>query len=421
MYIKKIELTNIRCFKKQIIKFNQKGSTIVISGDNGDGKSTLLRSIAMGLTDETSAAALLRELPGDFVRSGADKGIISIILGKNGISYEIKTTIFSLQEFEKVEQELFKYNNQKRKKIKKIEDFPWGEIFVSGYGAGIRTNGTADYQHYTSVDAVYPLFRYDVPLQNPELGIRRIVEAARKKIKKNATKSQEFASEMEKHLMDLLGDLLNLNKNEKIKLTNKGIEVDTKKWGNNELGAMGDGYKATITWVMDLLSWWMLFLGLSPRKNIYYHRDIVGIVIVDELEQHLHPRWQKIIIKSLRKKFPKIQFIITSHSPLVISGAEDTNIFIHRNSEFIQSDAEGWLAEDVYRDIMGISTSRPGFIQDKIDRYKSLQLKSFKGVLSINERSEMNRIKLQLLRSLPASDPVVLTSQLQALSSKIIK
>lgn len=420
MYIKKIVLTNIRCFEKQTITFAQKAcSSIVISGDNGAGKSTLLRAIAMGLTDETSAAALLRELPGYIVRSGKKKGTIRIFVGEKETEYEIKTTISFIQNFERVKQTYWQYGNGKREKEIEIQYFPWKRMFVSGYGAGIRTNGTEDYQRYTSVDAVYPLFRYDTPLQNPELAIRRIIASARKGGYKKSKKAKRVAEGMEEYLMNLLGTLLNLKEGDKVELTDKGIEVQTTKWGNNELGAMGDGYRATTTWVMDLHSWWTLYLGIFPEKNIYDHRNIQGIVIIDELEQHLHPRWQKRIITSLRETFSGIQFIMSTHSPLVISGAKDTTVYAPtEEGELTQVDAEGWLAEDVYRDIMGIETSRPNFIQTQLNRYKELYLEKLARPLNKLEEQEMQKIKKSLQGgALPPTDPLIQGAELEILSS----
>ena len=128
------------------IDFNSEGRSIIISGDNGDGKSTILRSIAMGLTDQTSASALLRDLPGDLVRKGRrNDGHIKILLESNGETYEIITRIKSFEIFEKVEQELFRVRSKGgRVQIQNPDSFPWEKIFISGYGAGIRTNGTAD-------------------------------------------------------------------------------------------------------------------------------------------------------------------------------------------------------------------------------------------------------------------------------------
>ncbi len=418
MYIRKIELTNIRCFKKQNIEFTQKGSSIVISGDNGEGKSTLLRSIAMGLTERTSASALLKDLPGRFVRSGKTTGTIKIVLEEQGTQYEIITTIIKRDEDEEVDQKLSKRKNGKLIKLTS-KSFPWREIFVSGYGAGIRTYGTEDYQRYASVDAVYPLFKYDLTLQNPELVIRRIIASARKGGDKKNKKAKGSPEEMEKYLMDLLRKLLNLETGDEVKLTDKGIEVRTEKWRDIELGAMGDGYRATTTWVMDLLSWWMLYHGIYLEKGISPQHTIQGIVIIDELEQHLHPRWQKSIIKSLRKEFSEVQFIMSTHSPLVISGAKDITVYAPtRKGELTQVDAEGWLAEDVYRDIMGIETSRPSFIQEKLDRYKVLYLKKLTGRLEESEEQEMQHIKESIReKRLPETDPLILGAELETLSS----
>lgn len=181
MYITEVSLKNIRCFDELTIDFAKLGSSILIAGDNGDGKSTILRSIAMGLCDESSAAALLRELPGDFVRKNTTRGVISVSLQmKNRRRYKIETSIAYSEAFERVQQRLFNYVNGKWGRIKEPEDFPWDAIFVTAYGAGVRTLGTADYQHYFAVDAVYQLFKYDAPLQNPELAIRRLIEKARK-------------------------------------------------------------------------------------------------------------------------------------------------------------------------------------------------------------------------------------------------
>ena len=78
MYIKKIVLENIRCFKHAEIDFQSDQEPYywtVLLGDNGVGKTTLLRSIAMGLSDTSSAAGLLRELPGPFIRRGETKAV----------------------------------------------------------------------------------------------------------------------------------------------------------------------------------------------------------------------------------------------------------------------------------------------------------------------------------------------------------
>lgn len=110
MYVTRLQLENIRCFERLDIKFDKPGSSILIIGDNGDGKSTVLRSLAMGPCDESSAAALFRELPGEYVRRNPSSkiGTITVDLSEEGSDrYRIITKIKSLETFERVEQDVF--------------------------------------------------------------------------------------------------------------------------------------------------------------------------------------------------------------------------------------------------------------------------------------------------------------------------
>ena len=260
MYLTKVRIKNVRCCEDLTLEFKDlvKTKSILIAGDNGDGKSTVLRCIAMGLCDQSSAAGLLREIPGDFVRSGKEnEGAtihVEMIDDKKDV-YKIITKIESLEAFENLTQELYR-----GKKKVRPNDFPWHKIFACGYGPGIRVSGNADYQDYFALEAVYPLFRYDAPLQNPELTFRRIIDAARKKGRKDTEKAQEFADEMESHLKGLLKFVLNLDNKDEVVVTSTGIKIRSTRWGISELGALGDGYRATTTWVMDLTSWWVLYL-----------------------------------------------------------------------------------------------------------------------------------------------------------------
>ncbi len=96
MYITSLKLKDIKCFKNLEYKFkSQKGASLVIAGDNGDGKSTILRSIAISLCDKWTAAGLLRELAGEFVNSDPNvkTGTIILKLKSGRTVYTIKTII----------------------------------------------------------------------------------------------------------------------------------------------------------------------------------------------------------------------------------------------------------------------------------------------------------------------------------------
>ncbi len=327
MYITKVVLKNVRCFEDATLNLeSEEGETTmwtVVVGDNGDGKTSLLRAIAMGLCDESSAAALHREIAGGLVRKGRKHASIKIHLtskkdsSKESLHYEINTAIESLPAFERVTQEVFEIKGKKRAK-KDQRSFPWKQIFVSGYGAAREMEGTAHFQKYVAVDAVYTLFRYEEPLQNPELAFRRLVDHARTLAGKDPNKRERRAEATRERLAGLLKDVLNIESGGRVILASKGIEVEGP-WGRAALGSVGDGYQSTITWVLDLFAWKMLSgRSLDPKK-------MFGIVLIDEIEQHLHPRWQRRIIQLLHDQFPNIQFITTTHSPLCAAGTADVS------------------------------------------------------------------------------------------------
>jgi predicted ATP-binding protein involved in virulence len=409
MYIKRIYLKNIRCFKEFEINFDKTRGSILILGDNGDGKSTLLRTLAMGLCDESSAAGLLRELPGELVRKNCgEDGLIIIELENKKRKYKIETAIESLAAFERVKQKVY-LNGKKSSQ----DSFPWQDIFVCGYGAGRQTQGTADLEEYTAVDAVYTLFRYYDPMQNSELAIRRLVEKARSRAGKNPKEKERHAERMLEHIRGMLKHVLDLDEKDKVIITPTGIEIKSH-WGRNKLGSLGDGYKATITWIMDFLSWRMLSMkSIDPLR-------MTGIALIDEIEQHLHPRWQINIMKLLQESFPKIQFVATTHSPLVASGCEHCTVYaLRRGKKEIIENVYGWLAEDVYRYIMGLPSSRPmKFKNEIIDKYRTLYRKKINKKLSENEKSEIKSLR-QILDSLPGSDPIALSTELNSITDEL--
>lgn len=85
-----------------------------------------------------------------------------------------------------------------------------------------------------------------------------------------------------------------------------------------------------------------------------------GIVLIDEIEQHLHPGWQRTIIPNLRRTFPNIQFILTTHSPQVLSNVPRENVFILKDFklESNKPHTEGRDSNAILEDIFDVP-SRP--------------------------------------------------------------
>ena len=98
----------------------------------------------------------------------------------------------------------------------------------------------------------------------------------------------------------------------------QGLEI-SGPWGRHiPIGAVGDGYRAMLSLIVDLIGWAMFFHGSPPKPE-----QIKGIVLLDEIEQHLHPAWQRRIIGLLARRFPAIQFIATTHTPMSAVGTTD--------------------------------------------------------------------------------------------------
>ncbi|MGL5253661.1 MAG: AAA family ATPase [Brevinema sp.] len=100
-----------------------------------------------------------------------------------------------------------------------------------------------------------------------------------------------------------------------------------------------------------------------------------GIVLIDEVELHLHPKWQAEILPKLSSTFPNCQFIITTHSPMVIANLKKENVIILDNEHEMPSEIYGKTTDDILTQVMGLNSSRPKKVQDVLDRiYSNISL-----------------------------------------------
>lgn len=103
------------------------------------------------------------------------------------------------------------------------------------------------------------------------------------------------------------------------------------------INQLSDGYKTTISLVADI-AYRMAVLNPQLLGNVCKETD--GIVLIDEVDLHLHPAWQERILADLTEIFPKVQFIVSTHSPLVISTAKRENVVLLENGKTAQPSGE---------------------------------------------------------------------------------
>lgn len=87
--------------------------------------------------------------------------------------------------------------------------------------------------------------------------------------------------------------------------------------------ALSDGYRAFICWLGDVL---YHLHTICPKGQRLV--DMRGVVLVDEVDLHLHPAWQRHLVPSLSAALPKLQFVLTSHSPLVVGTLSSRNVLL---------------------------------------------------------------------------------------------
>ena len=286
MYISRIRLTNIRCIDDLEINLRSRATTnsaLLLLGNNAVGKSTILKSIALGLCDRGGASGLLTDMYGSLIKHGEQRGTIRLDLNSGRKKYKLVTTI-----------EKSPTDPEQERLRKEPRDFPWKQVFLCGYGPSRVMQGTNTHDQYETADAVYSLFNYGWELQNPELVVRR-----------RGWGKHGVA----RRLLRNLSDLLMMDARD-VSLSRTGLTLHNRGGGASSFGALADGHRSTLNWVLDLIGWTYLSKRVEPR----------GIVLIDEIENHLHPTWQRQILRLLAKQFPQVQFIATSHSVLPAAG-----------------------------------------------------------------------------------------------------
>ncbi len=147
------------------------------------------------------------------------------------------------------------------------------------------------------------------------------------------------------------------------------VEAEVPAGCVDVVASMSDGYRGFIGWVTDFL--YHLTRGMPPERKV---GDVRGIVLVDEIDLLLHPLWQMQVIEQVSRAFPRMQFIFTSHSPLIAGSLEWMNILTLNGDpktnrttvERLKDGIHGLDADQILlTDFFGLSTTRaPGKVSE---------------------------------------------------------
>ncbi len=375
--VRRLILQNVRCFESLDLTVDDRTGWITILGDNAAGKSTVLRSLALGLCQESDAAALMRELPGSMIRDDADSGSIRIELHDDEENRAL-SIVTRLHRNKSTGEEILRKETEPT-------PFPWNKLFVCGYGTNRSRQAHSGFETYTVRDAVRTLFDDAASLQNPELVLLR--------------QSPDLRQEIEHKVLQIL------------MLDAPGYQVTYPKtgpviegpWGRQALRVLSDGYRSTMQWVLDFIGWGVY----AGRFN--GGRELGGILLIDELEQHLHPVWQRHIVDRLRRQFPATQIFATTHTPLLAAASADfEDALVCRLKAHLDGPPElviierqelaGLRADQVLTsEAFGLVTSRSIGSESDLDRFAELRGQTER---TTEEEAELERLSEQLDQSL---------------------
>ncbi|RYZ85444.1 MAG: AAA family ATPase [Proteobacteria bacterium] len=157
----------------------------------------------------------------------------------------------------------------------------------------------------------------------------------------------------------------------------------SKQGRSLDLTQMSDGERSLLAMLIDLCRRLVL---ANPELDDPLQG--AGVVLIDEIELHLHPQWQREILEKLRQTFPYIQFILTTHSPFVIQSAHSSDELVLLDAEPLDR-LENKGVEEISKALMGIE--RP----DMSKRYQTMKAVAKSYLEMLNEASLAPEAKLK--------------------------
>lgn len=432
MYIKKIEIKNIRSISEFTMEFpeGKEAGWHVLIGDNGAGKSTIVRSASAVLIGPEEIGSV-RQFWEEWLSQGQDSGTITLELVYDpkydktdhtpSPKEKVITNAFQLKRNSRVHME--SNINAKSMNPKK---FNWGNNngwFSVAYGPFRRfTGGNPEWNkvYYAApkAGAHLSVFGEDIALTEAlewlkDLDRRRLKEIEFKAQDQTRETTTEYRSDAD-IIFHGLRQFINQSRLLPHNATFNGVSLDGNPEfldGNGNIikvTQMSDGYRSILSLTFELIRQLVqvygarsVFEGINPQKP---HFKQCGVVLIDEIDAHLHPTWQTRIGQWFTEYFPGLQFIVTTHSPLICRACEKGTIWrlAAPGSEQESGEVTGIQRDrlifgnvlDAYgTQVFGADTSRSDTGNEKMKRLAELNIKSITGKISKNEEAEYQELQ----------------------------
>jgi energy-coupling factor transporter ATP-binding protein EcfA2 len=407
MYLHKVKIQNIRSIKNFELRFNQKeyAGWHVIIGDNGAGKSTLVRAIALGLVGPTEV-----KFWADWLRYETRDGTIDLQIDHDPkfdkITKRRRTTspLDSLMSVQLHINDLGLSHDLSKNQFWNKTDKGTG-WFSASYGPFRRfTGGNKEYEKLFSSN---PRLAPHLSAFSEEVALTDSIEWLQ------ALRFKQLEKRPEGKLVDDLKTFL--NQGELLppgtfleEVTSDAVVFRDGNGCKVAVEQLSDGYRSILSMTFELI--WQMVLTYGPNQVFQKNPegrmiiDLPGIVLIDEIDAHLHPTWQRRIGLWFCRHFPKLQFIVTTHSPLICQAAERGSVWRlpapgsdekggRVKGIELQRLIYGSILEALDTNLFGQAVTRSESSKRMLQRLAELNIKSLSARLNAKERKEQQELQ----------------------------
>ena len=180
-----------------------------------------------------------------------------------------------------------------------------------------------------------------------------------------------------------------------IRPADRPIGWDGADSGRIYVGDLSSGSQSTLLWIE-----WLAFKMLTHYEFADGWNEKPAILLIDEIENHLHPTWQRRVIPALLNHFPGLQIFAASHSPFVVAGLRAGQVhMLKRDATGVvrastnERDIIGWTTDEILRTFMGVDEPTDQLTVDRANRLRELRAKE---ELSDAEAEEMSDLRRQV-------------------------
>ncbi len=177
---------------------------------------------------------------------------------------------------------------------------------------------------------------------------------------------------------------------------------------------LSDGYKIVIAMVADLAA-----RMAEANPNMHNPLHATGVVLIDEVDLHLHPNWQRTILRKFHEVFPNIQFIVSTHSPIIVVGSSDIAQVINLNNPNckVADISKSNVGLVLLSELFGLSSLKAPIWDDKIREKEEILLKA---ELSSSDKERLQVLN-QELSGLSVQDPNIIKANelLEEIANKL--